>query len=268
MPGKRGRTGGHAISKRPRRQRFRYRLPPKSRRRKGAARPMRSLRTSYRGVPNQYRFMRETPAAVIDLHDYITTSGVTHNEVAVVKLQNVSLDILGAGPVAEFTNLFTNYKVDKIDIILRPMWQKSVQNNATFASGVGSHAELPNMRITRVNTKYMSEDLNLGTTNAGIREKLAEIQMKSDSLYSGSRPLFITTKHPRVYEKVADDIDGTQTSIVSRQQPWLSLRNATNTLFSHNELLVAQRLDHGVIPDGYYKYEYIVRMHFRTSQVV
>ena len=80
----------------------------------------------------------------------------------------------------------------------------------------------------------MSEDLNLGTTNGDIRDKLAQIQMKTDSLYSGTRPLFITSKNPRIYEEVKDDLTGTQTSVVSRRQPWMSLRSATNVLFSRS----------------------------------
>ena len=234
--------------------------------RKGSARPMRALRTGYRGVPNQYRFVREAPAAVIDLHDYITTSGATHDEIAVVRLENVPFDILGASAVSEFSNLFSNYKLDKIEIRLRPLWQMSDQN--TYGAAFTTTNVLPNLRITRINTKYMTEDLVLGNTNGDIRDKLAQIQMKSETTYARTRPLTIATWNPRVYEEVLDANDTTNSTTVARAAPWLSLKNGTNVKFSHNELLVAQRLDHGAIPNDYYKYEYVVKLHFRCSMVV
>ncbi len=230
-------------------------LLPRRQRKFGYARPMRALRSTYRGVPNQYRFRREEVSTVIDLRTYATFGGtVSVFDIDNFKMQNI------ANFVNDFGPLFASYKLDKVTFVMKPLWQISAVD--IQGSGVVTNPELS---ITKINTKYLTSSLALGGTDADIRANLAQLQMKSETQYSNNKNLYMTTMYPRLYDKVAD-LSGqdAETTVPGR---WLSISNSSDIEFALNQVLVFQKRDHTAIQGGVYKYEIKTIAYFRCSQV-
>lgn len=239
-------------------------------RRKGAARPRRSLSLGYRGTPNQYRFVRETRPTTIDLGDP-TTPGVTMipgtgagptkiPDIAAFQFPGFQINQL-AGFVGEFSPLFANFKIDKIETILIPQWQETVNPD-----GAGSGTtQLSNLMMTRVNTKWLIGGLALQATAEGQRDKLAQIQKKSRSLYGTKKWLKINTVNPEVGKTIPDGAGGVNNAI--QPSPWLSILNSSDQEYSFNDTLFADRLDGKDFAVDAYLYRMYHRVHFRTSFV-
>ena len=228
--------------------RYRYR-------KKGAARPMKALKTTYRGMPNQYRFRREEVSSVIDLRSYASFGGT----VSLLDIDNFKMTNL-ANFVQDFSPLFASYKLDKLVFVLKPLWQIS----ALDVQGTGTVAN-PELTVTRINTKYLTSALNLGGTDAAIRANLAQLQMKTESQYSNKRNLYLTTAYPRMYDTVEDLSQQTaETTVPGR---WLSIQNSSDIEFALNQVVVFQKRDHTAIQGGVYQYELKTIAYFRCSQV-
>ncbi len=221
----------------------------------GRARPMKALKNTYRGMPNQYRFRREEVSTVIDLRTYATFGGT----VSVLDIDNFKMT-----NIANFTNdfgpLFASYKLDKLVFVLKPLWQIS----AVDVQGSGVIAN-PELSITRINTKYLTSSLSLGGTDAAIRSSLAQLQMKTESQYSNKRNLYLTTTYPRLYQNVEDlSQQSAETTVPGR---WMSITNSSDIEYALNQVVVFQKRDHSAIQGGVYKYEIKTIAYFRCSQV-
>ena len=226
-----------------------------NKRKKGQARPMKDLKVSYKGVPNQYRFRREEVSTVIDLRTYATFGGT----VSLLDIDNFKMT-----NIAKFTDdfgpLFASYKLDKLVFVLKPLWQIS----AVDVQGSGTVAN-PELTVTRINTKYLTSALNLGGTDADIRSSLAQLQMKTESQYSGRKNLYLTTKYPRLYQNVEDlSQQSAETTVPGR---WLSIQNSSDIEYALNQVVVFQKRDHTAFQGGVYKYEIKTIAYFRCSQV-
>ena len=239
------------------------------RRRPGSARPMRALRQSYRGAPNQYRYVRETRPVTIDLGtagggiSIIAGTGVIPS-MSVLEFPNFEINQLPG--FTDFTALYANYKIDKIDTILIPQWQNTVNPD-----GAGSGTtQLSNLMMTRVNTKYLPNGMTIPpvapANNAeGQRDELAQIQKKSRSLYGTKRWLRITTSSPDVLKDVPDGSGGTNLAI--QPSPWLPTTTAADQQFKMNDVLFADRLDGKDFVGGVWVYRMYHRVHFRCAFV-
>lgn len=227
----------------------------KSKRKPGQARPMKDLRLTYKGIPNQYRFRREEVSSVIDLRSYASFGGT----VSVLDIDNFKMNIL-ANFVNDFSPLFASYKLDKLVFVLKPLWQIS----ALDIQGTGAVNE-PEMSVTRINTKYLTSSLNLGGTDAAIRSSLAQIQMKKESSYSGRKDLILVSENPRMFSQVEDLSGANAPSTVPGR--WLSIANDSDIEFALNQVVVFQKRDHSAIQGGVYQYEVKAVAYFRCSQV-
>lgn len=226
------------------------------RKRRAAARPQLSL--GYKGVPNTYRFVRETTPEIVDLRTQATTGG----QVAVLDTSNFQMN-----QVVNFQNdfgpLFQSYKIDKIVTELRPMWNTT----AVDIEGTGTTAT-PAVLVTRINTKWNSTPISLPTTDAGMRTFLAQIQKKSESVYSSKKPLMITTSNPRQYALTLEEDSSTGTpAVVSVPSRWLNCENEINIKFAHNALVFFQKMDQSAIQGATYLYRLVHKVHFRVSNV-
>lgn len=193
---------------------------------KGSARPMRALKTTYRGMPNQYRFRREEVSSVIDLRSYASFGGT----ISLLDIDNFKMTNL-ANFVNDFSPLFASYKLDKLVFVLKPLWQIS----AVDVQGTGAVSILE-LSVTRINTKYLTSALNLGGTDAAIRSSLAQLQMKTESQYSNKRNLYLTTAYPRMYDTVEDLSQQTaETTVPGR---WLSIANSSDIEYALNQVVV------------------------------
>ncbi len=224
-------------------------------RKKGKARPMKALKLTYKGIPNQYRFKREEITSVIDLRSYATFGGT----VSVLDLDNFKMNLL-TNFVTDFGPLFASYKLDKLQFVLKPMWQISAMD----VQGTGA-VNQPELTVTRINTKYLTSPLNLGATDAAIRASLAQLQMKTETSYSGRRNLYLSTNYPRLYSKIEDLTTATaDTTIPGR---WLSIQNSSDIEFALNQVVVFQKRDQSALQGGVYQYQMKAIAHFRCSQV-
>lgn len=240
-------------------------------RRRGSARPMRSLSTGYRGVPNSYRFTRETSPVVIDLgitdpdpstrnpQSGVSVLAAAGTEPTMTYINLPSVRMMDLPNVAEFSSLFNNYHVDKIETFLIPMWQSTDNPN-----GVGSGPlQIPGLMITRVNTKWLATGLPAAANAAAQRNQLAEIQKKSRSLYGNKKWLKLVTDNPKVQIDVSDGAAGTNIGIYP--QPWLQFSTGADQQFESNHTFFADRLDGTSMVSGVYKYRMYHKLHFRTS---
>lgn len=224
-------------------------------RKRGLARPMKALKTTYRGMPNQYRFRREEVSSVIDLRNYASFGGT----VSLLDIDNFKMTNL-ANFVSDFSPLFASYKLDKLIFVLKPLWQIS----AVDVQGSGTVSN-PELTVTRINTKYLTSALNLGGTDSAIRSSLAQLQMKTESQYSSKKNLYLTTAYPQMFDTVEDLSQQTaETTVPGR---WLSIANSSNIEFALNQVVVFQKRDHTAIQGGVYKYELKTIAYFRCSQV-
>lgn len=246
---------------------------PKRRRhvvhRRGKARPRRALSTGYRGLPNQYRFVRETRPTTIDL-------GVAANGVSLVAgtgaIPNISvfefpgLQFNQLPGHTDFGNLFANYKVDRIETMLIPQWQMQTQGAINPLPGPWlATGATPNLVVTRVNTKYLVNGLTIQATAEANLDELAQIQKKKRSMYSSKRGLKIITSRPRVSYNLNDGSGGT--NVASETTPWLPLATADDQEFVMNDVLFASRCDGLDFAPGIWRYRIYHRVHFRTSFV-
>ncbi len=229
---------------------------PYYRRARHKARPQLSL--GYKGVPNTYRFVRETLPEIIDLRSEATTGG----QVAVLNTSNFQMNQL-INFQNEFGPLFESYKIDKIVTELRPMW-----NTTAVDADATATVATPAMLVTRVNTKWNSTPISLPATDALIRQFLAQIQKKSESTYSQRRPLRITTTNPRTFKLTLEEDSTTGTPAVSTEPaPWLNCETENNIKFAHNALVFFQKMDQSSIQGGVYQYRLVHKVHFRVSNV-
>ena len=226
-----------------------------NRRKPGEARPMKDLRLTYKGMPNQYRFRREEVSSVIDLRSYASFGGT----VSVLDIDNFKMNIL-TNFVNDFSPLFASYKLDKLVFVLKPLWQIS----ALDIQGTGAINQ-PEMSVTRINTKYLTSSLNLGATDAAIRGSLAQIQMKTESSYSNKKDLVLVSKFPRMYDRITDLSGATAPTTVPGR--WLNIANDSDIEFALNQVVVFQKRDHSAIQGGVYQYEVKAIAYFRCSQV-
>ncbi len=123
-------------------------------RRPGRARPMRSLRLSYR-APNKYLFCRETVPATIK--PTLIGPAATEQNIGYLNFENLKMEQL-ADFVSDFGSLFANYKVSKIQTILTPMWSNTVMDVTTNTS---DNAGFSDLLVTRVNTKYLNNEFTI-----------------------------------------------------------------------------------------------------------
>ncbi len=220
------------------------------------ARPKLSL--GYKGIPNTYRFVRETLPEIIDLRSEATTGGA----VAVLNTSNFQMNQL-INFQNEFGPLFESYKIDKIVTELRPMWNTTAQD----VEGTGTVAA-PAMLVTRVNTKWNSTPISLPATDTLIRQFLAQIQKKTESTYSQRRPLTLTTSNPRCFRLILEEDSTTGTpAVASEKAPWLNCETENNIKFAHNALVFFQKMDQSAIQGGVYQYRLVHKVHFRVSNV-
>lgn len=239
------------------------------RRRVGSARPKRALSVGYKGPPNQYRYVRETRPTVIDLGDG-ATPGVTLvagtgaiPNISIFEFPNFSIDQL-AGGFTQFNALYANYRIDKIETILIPMWSSMTQQPVNPLNGAWTGtATTPNLMMTRVNTKFLSGGYTVPATAELNRDQLAQIQKKTRSLYGNKKWLSINTTNPRVEIDINDGSGGTNT--MSAPMPWLSCETAADQEYQMNDILFADRLDGTDFVAGIHKYRMYHRIHFRCS---
>lgn len=247
---KRARGDGSTPSKR---ARF-ARRPVRRRRRIGRARPMRSLKTSYRSL-NVYRFVRETLPQSLAFS--LIPSGDGYGVMGYLNFDNLQMNQL-PGESEDLGKLFARYKVDKIVTVLTPMAQYLVDD--------GDHAlnSSHGLEITRVNTKYMTNSFPIASTAGAQLTELAQLQSKSTSQYHARKPLTIVTVNPGVAKKAV--VDSTGAEIDSRGScPWLSWNDADVPL-AHNSIIFARRID-GQDLSTSWKYNVTHKVYFRCSQV-
>lgn len=244
----------------------------KATRSSGAARPMRALRTTYRGKPNQYRFVREQKSYVIDLANYVLVDPA--KTIAVVSFNGFNMTMIEQF-APEFGLLFHNFIVDKITVELTPMWDSNVMP-AIVPPTVGQVPVIPvpAMCITRLSSKWIADDnpISAITTDDGVRAYLAQTQMKTRSMYSSKRPLKLITLKPRIFAPVNQlgplpGVPPTNYNNVTIPPKWMSIVGSDDTIYAQNALFVAQTVQQTEIPRGVYKYRVVVKVDFRCSLV-
>lgn len=228
-------------------------------RRKGRARPMRSLRTSYKGIPNQYRFVRETVPETFDLGANgggitLVASAATGQNIARFDAPFLSFNDMVT--VSDFNNLYANYKIDKIETHFVPMWNLNASPSL-------------DVMITRVNTKYLVNGFPTKTTSEAYVQELAQLQMKTRSRYTAKRGFVLATWNPKVFMKIkTSNADGTDVeTTTTMDEPWLSLSTQAGVEFSHNDVFFAQALNGENLTSGTYKYRTYHKIFFRCSYV-
>lgn len=240
-------------------------------RKKGKARPTRALSLGYRGSPNQYRFIRETRPVVFDLADPASTgvtiiagTGAIPN-MAVFSFPDFSMDDLPG--FSDFSALFANYRVDSIKTYLVPQWTQQNQPTINPLGAWTATATIPNLMITRVNTKYLPNGYVLKATAEENRDQLAQIMKKKRSLYGTRKWLKITTSKPQVFQEILETRAGVSDNLITRPSPWLPTVQAADQEFALNDLIFADRMDGTDFAVGLYKYRMYHRVSFRTSFV-
>ncbi len=225
------------------------------RRRVTPARPMKALGTNYRST-NVYRFVRETLPQTVTFQ-LIDQGAGGFPAMGYMKFDNLQMNQL-PGINDDMNNLFARYKVDKIVTKLTPLWEESI-NLTTNSTSIS-----PELEITRVNTKYMIVDFPIKTTAEAQLKELAQLQAKSVSKYSRSRPLTLITQNPGTTRKTVVDAGGTE--VESRgASPWLSW-GTTNIPLKHNSIIFGRPIDGAAMTDQW-RYSVVHKIYFRCSQV-
>jgi len=233
------------------------RRPNIRRRRISRARPMRSLKTNYR-ANNVYRFCRETLPQTLSFS--LIPAGASFPAMGYLSFDNLQFNQL-VEATSDFGNLFARYKVDKIVTYLTPLFQEVNSDNASTAR----YDYSPNLKITRINTKYLNEDFATSANADDQLRVLAQFQSKSVSQYASKRAMKIETKNPGVRRKGVLDSTGTEID-VRAPCPWLNASLETNVPLSHNSLIFAERVDGGGL-NANWKYRVVHKVYFRCSQV-
>lgn len=239
--------------------------------RKGKARPSKAISTGYRGAPNQYRFVRETRPTIIDVGNaadpavtHIAGTGAIPNT-AVVEFANFQINQL-AGGFTQFSDLFANYKIDKIETILIPQWSQNTQPTVNPQTGAWTNTSvIPNLMVTRINTKYLIGGYTLPATAELNRDELAQIVKKTRSLYGTKKWLRVNTSNPAVEYEIEDGSGGQNLAL--KRSPWLSTVDAADQEYSMNTLFFCDKLDGTNFFAGVYTYRMFHRIHFRCAFV-
>ena len=227
------------------------------RKRNARARPMRALKTNYR-ANNVYRFCRETMPQTLSFS--LIPAGTSFPAMGYLNFDNLQFNQL-VEATSDFGNLFARYKVDKIVTYLTPMFQTMNSDNASTARYDFS----ANLKITRINTKYLNEDFATSANADDQLRVLAQFQSKTVSQYASKRSLKLETKNPGVRRKGVLDSTGTEID-VRAPCPWLNASLETNVPLSHNSLIFAERVDGGGL-NVHWKYRVVHKVYFRCSQV-
>jgi hypothetical protein len=234
----------------------------------GKARPMRALRQSYKGVPNAYRFVREsTPfflnVGVAGSHISLIAGTGSIPNISVLKSDKFSMDMLSAFET-EFAPLFATFKLDKVELTMIPQWQ--IMNEGNLSVGADT-SRTPNLMVTRINTKYLGQDVTLDSTAEGQRDALAQRQMKTRSLYGSKKWLKLTTHRPDVARAVPKDLAHTATVQALQASPWLPIQGGDKVQFALNDLCFFDSLSGEDILHIPYVYRCYWKAYFRVSQV-
>lgn len=226
------------------------------------ARPTRALKMSFRGQPNTWRFVRETRPITIDMGaaaggvTLVAGTGAIPNT-SILNLPNFQFDSLVN--YTEFSALFASYKIDSITTTFIPQWQETVNPD-----GAGSGTtQIPNLMVTRLNTKYLPNGYTPGATAEANRDKLAQIIKKSRSLYGSKKWLKLTTRNPLVWQDIEDGSGGT--NLTTRYSPWMPTATAADQQYAMNDVFFADTLSGIDITSGKYLYRYYHRVSFRCS---
>jgi len=229
----------------------------KKTRKTSKARPMRSLKNNY-SSQNVYRFVRETMPETRSFT--IIPAGTAFPAMGSLHFSALSfLDLVQA--TNDFGNLFARYKIDKIETILTPLFQKV---NETYSAGA-VYSLSPALRITRVNTKWFNGPLNFGATSDAVLAELAQVQAKSITNYASKRSLKLITNNPGVAVKGILDNTNTELS-VRKPAPWLNITTQSDVPLKHNSAIFAERVDGGTLTTDW-KYRVVHKIYFRCSQV-
>lgn len=239
-------------------------------RRKGTARPRRYLSIGYRGVPNQYRFVRETRPTIIDLG--YAAGGVSlipgtapNPDMSTMTFPGFQMNQLPG--FSEFAALFANYKIDMVETILIPQWSETVNPYGVAGGANPPAAIMSNLMITRICTKYLPGGLVILPTAEDMRDQLAQIQKKTRSLYGSKKWLRIKTKSPDIWINIQESQSGVLTNKVLWNQPWLPTGAAADQEFQLNDRFFADTLNGAPFVRGLYMYRMYHRVHFRAAFV-
>lgn len=240
---------------------------------KGRARPRRSLRQSYKGIPNQYRFVREGPPFVIDVgnaneHTQIL-SGLPN--MSMLDFQTFQMNRLV--DFDEFGALFTSYKLDRLELIMTPMWQSMPQVNTSHAEAAPAAAaySIPNLMMTRVSTRYTLNDTPPANAD-DARATLAQTQMKTRTLYGSRKALRLITNNPNVATEILQGLPGA-VNIAAKTSPWLSIAQGADQRFLLNDRIYCERIDGQSFPmtlpptPTVYLYRCFYKAYFRVAKV-
>ena len=132
-----------------------------------------------REAPQEYAFVREIAPVTVDIGDG-DTPGVTiiAGSSGIPSTSHYQLPPFKCADLpnfSEFQALFATFKITKIEVIMVPMWQNTVNPD-----GVGSGTtQVPNVMVTRVGTRFLPEGYALSTTAEASRDKLAQINRKA-----------------------------------------------------------------------------------------
>ena len=75
----------------------------------------------------------------------------------------------------------------------------------------------------------------------------------------------MTTYRPQVFQTVLLDEEGSDTTQVLKDQPWLATADADDLEFAQNDLLISDRMDGTNFVTGVYLYRKIVRVHMKMG---
>lgn len=218
---------------------------------------MRSLKTNYR-ANNVYRFCRETMPVTQSFN--IIPAGGAFPAMGYLSFDNLQFNQL-VSATTEFGALFARYKVDRIVTYLTPLFTEVNSDNASTAR----YDYSPNLKITRINTKWLNEDFSVAADSEAQLRVLAQFQSKSVSNYASKRSLKLETKNPGVRKKGVLDSTGVEID-VRAPCPWLNASLETNVPLSHNSLIFAERTDGGGL-NANWKYRVTHKVWFRCAQV-
>ncbi len=211
---------------------------------------------SYRR-PLTYSFVRESMPDTISFS--IIPAGGGFPAIGYMNFDNLQFNQL-VQSVPEFGALFARYKVDRIETILTPMVNETVNTSTGWNPQLSS-----GLRITRVNTKWLNEPFNIQANSNAQLEELAQIQAKTVRPYASHHSMKLITKFPRVSQRGV--VDATNTEIdVNKPMPWLNIANQADVPLKHNSLIFAVKTD-GNDLDVNYKYRRVHKIYFRVAQV-
>ena len=221
---------------------------------------MRSLKNNYRSV-NCYRFVRET------MPQYLTPT-ILEAEAGTPAMGYLDLGNLKMNQLVSFTNdfaaLFARFKVDKIVTKLTPMY------TTITASGADAKENFhfsPNLKVTRVNTKWLAEPFGFGANADAQTRELAQLQSKSTSMYASKKSMTIVTQNPGTFGlTLTDPTDVTSVKPVRNGNKWMDINDHSNAEFPHNSIIFMERIDGQDLTDDW-QYHVTHKVYFRTSQV-